>query len=235
MPNNSVPAYRCGTLAPGWLRGAHPSVRDGVVPRTVCFYWGGNNCRWRRRILVRKCGDFYVYKLQNAPVCKLRYCGVGKDTAATTPPPTTTPVKTTTPPVPTESDYGFVILCLPTEMQIQIRRKSLPALVNPSLLRLDDPRCGVELVNTSDVTLTAPLNSCGTIRRTEDDRVTFQNKVVAEIGAGNKRSFAEFPFRCIYKRISSLDMLNNFTPLYKRGQVEDSTSNSESQAKQIYS
>lgn len=80
MPNNSVPAYRCGTLAPGWLRGAHPSVRDGAVSRTVCFYWGGNNCRWRRRILVRKCGDFYVYKLQNAPVCKLRYCGVGKDT-----------------------------------------------------------------------------------------------------------------------------------------------------------
>ena len=54
--------------------------------------------------------------------------------------------------------------------------------------------------------------------RTEDDQVTFQNKVVAEIGAGNKRSFAEFPFRCIYKRISLLDMMKEFQPLHKRGQ-----------------
>ena len=27
---------------------------------------------------MRNCGDFYVYKLQKAPVCKLRYCGVGQ-------------------------------------------------------------------------------------------------------------------------------------------------------------
>lgn len=78
MPDKCVPTRRCGTLAPGWLKEPHPGVHDGVVPRTVCFNWGGKCCRWSRRISVRNCGDFYVYKLQKAPVCKLRYCGVGQ-------------------------------------------------------------------------------------------------------------------------------------------------------------
>lgn len=77
MPDKCVPVQRCGTLAPGWLQGGHPSVHAGVVTRMVCFSWGRDCCTWRSRILVRNCGDFYVYKLQNAPVCKLRYCGVG--------------------------------------------------------------------------------------------------------------------------------------------------------------
>jgi len=77
MPDKCVPVERCGTLAPGWLQGGHPNVHAGVVSRMVCFSWGRDCCTWRSRILVRNCGDFYVYKLQNAPVCKLRYCGVG--------------------------------------------------------------------------------------------------------------------------------------------------------------
>lgn len=77
MPDTCVPSYHCGTHAPGWLRGVHPEVSEGVVSRTVCFTWCNKCCRWRSRILVRNCGDFYVYKLQRAPKCKLRYCGVG--------------------------------------------------------------------------------------------------------------------------------------------------------------
>ena len=56
------------------------------------------------------------------------------------------------------------------------------------------------------------------IFRTQHDRVSFQNKVVAEFGAGSERSFVEFPFRCTYKKISSLDEMNELQPLYKRGQ-----------------
>ena len=77
MPETCVSSYHCGTHAPGWLRGAHPDVSEGVVSRTVCFTWRNNCCSWRSTILVRNCGDFYVYKLQRAPKCKLRYCGVG--------------------------------------------------------------------------------------------------------------------------------------------------------------
>lgn len=77
MPDQCVPSYRCGTHASGWLRGVHPLVSEGVVSRTVCYSWRGKCCSWRSTISVRNCGDFYVYKLQRAPKCKLRYCGVG--------------------------------------------------------------------------------------------------------------------------------------------------------------
>ncbi|KAK2555325.1 Uromodulin [Acropora cervicornis] len=94
MPDKCVPVQRCGTLAPGWLQGGHPSVHAGVVSRMVCFSWGRDCCTWRSRISVRNCGDFYVYKLQNAPVCKLRYCGVGNSEGTTTAKPTPTTSRT---------------------------------------------------------------------------------------------------------------------------------------------
>ena len=77
MPETCVSSYHCGTHAPGWLRGVHPDTSEGVVSRTVCFTWRNKCCKWRSTILVRNCGNFYVYKLARAPKCKLRYCGVG--------------------------------------------------------------------------------------------------------------------------------------------------------------
>ena len=75
LPTTCVPKLRCGTHAPGWIQGGHPSVADNVVKRKVCFHWSGNCCRWNRQIEVRNCGNFYVYKLMKPPVCHLRYCG----------------------------------------------------------------------------------------------------------------------------------------------------------------
>ena len=37
MPTTRVPAFRCGTDWPGWLDGAHPTVEDDKVKRTVRF------------------------------------------------------------------------------------------------------------------------------------------------------------------------------------------------------
>jgi len=37
--------------------------------------------------------------------------------------------------------------------------------VDPGLLRLDDPRCGVVQTDENDIRLTIPLDRCGTIRR----------------------------------------------------------------------
>ncbi|XP_068671273.1 uncharacterized protein [Montipora foliosa] len=74
---NTRPSHThlCGTHAPGWISGGNPTVADGEVTRSVCYFWSGNDCRWNNSIKVRNCGAFYVYKLQKPPVCWLRYCG----------------------------------------------------------------------------------------------------------------------------------------------------------------
>ena len=35
MADKCVPQFHCGTDAPGWLNGTHPTVAEGVVTRTV--------------------------------------------------------------------------------------------------------------------------------------------------------------------------------------------------------
>ncbi len=67
--------YRCGTNSPGWMVGAHPSVAEGVVSRTVCFAWTDTDCNREAEIQVRNCGDYYLYDLPDTPACRLRYCG----------------------------------------------------------------------------------------------------------------------------------------------------------------
>ena len=39
MADKCVLLRRCGTSAPGWLNGAHPTVAEGVVNRQVCYSW----------------------------------------------------------------------------------------------------------------------------------------------------------------------------------------------------
>ena len=77
MPESCVKERHCGTHAPGWLNGSHPTMADGAVKRKVCFHWSNNCCRWSTIIDVRNCGGFYVYKLSRPPACTLRYCGNG--------------------------------------------------------------------------------------------------------------------------------------------------------------
>ena len=78
MPESPVPRNKCGTHAPGWLNGTHPSVAERVVSRKVCFHWSNNNCHWSTMIQVRNCGNYFVYKLGKPPACSLRYCGESK-------------------------------------------------------------------------------------------------------------------------------------------------------------
>ena len=74
MPDKCVLPYRCGTESPGWLNGAHPTVAEGVVYRTVC-YTVHSYCCWLSKIIkVKNCGYYYVYELQRT--CRrCRYCG----------------------------------------------------------------------------------------------------------------------------------------------------------------
>jgi cysteine-rich repeat protein len=74
MPEGVPVAYDCGTDAPGWLNGTHPSVADGVVDRQVCFNWSNNQCNWNSAVKVVNCANFYLYEFPEAPACALRYC-----------------------------------------------------------------------------------------------------------------------------------------------------------------
>ena len=55
------PTNRCGTHITNWINGGHPSVADGQVSRTVCFYWTAGCCEFSTNIKVRNCGSYYVY------------------------------------------------------------------------------------------------------------------------------------------------------------------------------
>ncbi|EDO41794.1 predicted protein [Nematostella vectensis] len=75
LSESSLNPTTCGTRRPGWMKGTHPSMRDGDVTRTVCFSWAGNPCFGATvDIRVRNCGEFYVYELVPTVPCS-RYCG----------------------------------------------------------------------------------------------------------------------------------------------------------------
>lgn len=74
IPSSCVAKSMCNTDATGWLNGAHPTLEEGVVNRTVCFHWSSNCCNWSVTIQVRNCGLFFVYKLVDPGNCHLRYC-----------------------------------------------------------------------------------------------------------------------------------------------------------------
>jgi cysteine-rich repeat protein len=74
LPSNAPKPFACGTDAPGWMLGVHPTEEEGVVERQVCFAWD-TDCDWQTTIQVRNCGAYFVYKLANPPEECLRYCG----------------------------------------------------------------------------------------------------------------------------------------------------------------
>ena len=75
MADKCIPQFHCGTHAPGWLNGTHPTVADGVVTRKVCYHYSHTCCIWSNVIKVKNCSSYYVYELQRPSGCDLRYCG----------------------------------------------------------------------------------------------------------------------------------------------------------------
>ncbi|XP_078352366.1 pancreatic secretory granule membrane major glycoprotein GP2-like [Oculina patagonica] len=75
VPEYAPPDYHCGANAPGWIRGGHPAVGDGVVERQLCFHHSGDICYFRHYyISIRNCGEFYVYRPPDITQCDLRIC-----------------------------------------------------------------------------------------------------------------------------------------------------------------
>ncbi|XP_078382666.1 uncharacterized protein LOC144665310 isoform X2 [Oculina patagonica] len=78
MATTCVATGRCGTHAPGWLNGAHPTVEEEQATRQVCFHYYSNCCVWSINVYVRNCGGYFVYYINRTPPehnCELRYCG----------------------------------------------------------------------------------------------------------------------------------------------------------------
>ena len=74
MPTTRVPAYKCGADWSGWLNGAHPTVEDGEVKRTVCFGDRSTGCKYAINISVKNCSSYYIYQLVQPPFCSMRFC-----------------------------------------------------------------------------------------------------------------------------------------------------------------
>ncbi|XP_073684043.1 uncharacterized protein [Garra rufa] len=74
MSETCVNIRSCGTNAPMWLNGTHPTVEDGVVNRDVCGSWS-NCCSFPYSIKVKACpGGYYVYEFVRLNVCNAAYC-----------------------------------------------------------------------------------------------------------------------------------------------------------------
>ena len=74
IPEYAPPIHHCGANAPGWIRGSHPAVNDGIVERQLCFHLNGDECIYQYQISIRNCGEFYVYKIPNVARCSFRVC-----------------------------------------------------------------------------------------------------------------------------------------------------------------
>lgn len=76
MPTSMVSPNRCGTVAPVWMKGTHPSEQDGTVDRKACinFFDINNGCSQSFDIKVTNCGTFYVYFLRPTYSCAIAYC-----------------------------------------------------------------------------------------------------------------------------------------------------------------
>ncbi|CAG5929048.1 unnamed protein product [Menidia menidia] len=100
IPDKCVPAYSCGTHAPMWIDGAHPTLSDGIVTRPVCPSFGGSCCaNPLKPIDIKLCyGQYYVYKLTKPTICALAYCTEvktpGPEFPSTTSIPTSDPLVT---------------------------------------------------------------------------------------------------------------------------------------------
>ena len=76
MPEFKIDSYHCGTVAPIWMQGPHPSEDDDVVDRTACVNFNNlfGGCL-SFTIQVKNCGPFYVYYLVSPPFgCNMAYC-----------------------------------------------------------------------------------------------------------------------------------------------------------------
>ncbi len=77
MPEFKIDRLHCGTIAPIWLQGSHPTTDEGIVDRTACVNFNNmfDDCL-SFNIQVKNCNNsFYAYYLVPPPFgCFTAYC-----------------------------------------------------------------------------------------------------------------------------------------------------------------
>ncbi|MGH0114609.1 UNVERIFIED_CONTAM: hypothetical protein FKN15_031094 [Acipenser sinensis] len=77
MPTFCISENHCGTHAPVWMNGSHPSEADGIVQVQACASFNDNCCLWNTTVDVKACpGGYYVYRLPKPRICFHVYCGL---------------------------------------------------------------------------------------------------------------------------------------------------------------
>ena len=74
MPEHEIEYRHCGTRAPGWLNGKHPTENGQIVDRQVCFTYSSDSCYTYIQVQVIKCDTYFLYYLEDIPYCYYRYC-----------------------------------------------------------------------------------------------------------------------------------------------------------------
>lgn len=70
-----VTEERCGVQAPGWLSGLIPSHEVGIFHGQVCFNFRKDCCYYSLPIQIKRCPNFYVFKLKEIhPLIPGKYC-----------------------------------------------------------------------------------------------------------------------------------------------------------------
>ena len=75
MPETSPGESHCGTVASGWLSGAHPAAPGESMEAKFCFDWIGDDCYEFTMGQVTHCGSYHVYYLVDT-FCQNRYCAI---------------------------------------------------------------------------------------------------------------------------------------------------------------
>ncbi|XP_016378483.1 adhesion G protein-coupled receptor L4-like [Sinocyclocheilus rhinocerous] len=128
IPDTCVAQYSCGTAAPLWIRGGHPTVEDGVVTRDVCGHWHNYCCFfWSFPIKVKACpGNYYVYELVRPTFCYSAYCAAVTNISSThttvtpeTSPAAVTNISSTHTTVTPETSPAGINITLPEECTSQ--------------------------------------------------------------------------------------------------------------------
>lgn len=76
IPTTKPEPYHCGTVAPIWMKGTHPTTKGEETFALACTNINNRlgGCMLPKPMSVKNCGEFFVYNLQPSGGCAMAYC-----------------------------------------------------------------------------------------------------------------------------------------------------------------